>query len=337
MKGQGEAIDPELNVDGERMRATGYVTDVLTDHAESFVRRSAGRPFMVFLAHKALHPNVMQRDDGSVAALSGQRAGFVPADRHRGRYTQADLPRRQSYGVAPSNKPALQRTIGELPALGPNTVTPDADVRDRLEMLVAVDESLARIVETLREIGELDNTVIVFTSDHGYFYGEHGLNEERRLAYEESARIPLIVRYPAVARAGVQRTALVQIIDIAPTVLELAGAADTVARQGESLAPLLRGEEPPWRSAVLIEYYSDRVFPRILTMGYQAVRTERYKYIDYLELQDADELYDLATDPFELNNIIATEEGRRLLPGMQTELARLQRESAYRADFAGYR
>jgi N-acetylglucosamine-6-sulfatase len=135
----------------------------------------------------------------------------------------------------------------------------------------------------------------------------------------------------------VQRTALVQIIDIAPTVLELAGAADTVARQGESLAPLLRGEEPPWRSAVLIEYYSDRVFPRILTMGYQAVRTERYKYIDYLELQEADELYDLATDPFELNNIIATEEGRRLLPGMQTELARLQRESAYRADFAGYR
>jgi N-acetylglucosamine-6-sulfatase len=337
MKGQGEAIDPELNVDGERMRATGYVTDVLTDHAVSFVRRNAGRPFMVFLAHKALHPNVMQRDDGSVAALSGQRAGFVPADRHRGRYAQADLPRRQNYGVAPRNKPALQRTIGELPALGANTVTPDADVRDRLEMLVAVDESLARIVETLREIGELDNTVIVFTSDHGYFYGEHGLNEERRLAYEESARIPLIVRYPAVARAGVQRTALVQIIDIAPTVLELAGAADTVARQGESLAPLLRGEEPPWRSAVLIEYYSDRVFPRILTMGYQAVRTERYKYIDYLELQDADELYDLATDPFELNNIIATEEGRRLLPGMQTELARLQRESAYRADFAGYR
>ena len=85
MKGQGEAIDPQLNADGERIAAKGYVTDVLTDYVLDFMRRDLGTPFMALLAHKALHPNVAQRDDGSVAALAGQRAGFVPAERHRGR------------------------------------------------------------------------------------------------------------------------------------------------------------------------------------------------------------------------------------------------------------
>ena len=87
---------------------------------------------------------------------------------------------------------------GFVPAI---TATPDRDIRSRLEMLLAVDEGLARIIETLNEIGSLDRAVVIVTSDHGYFYGEHGLKEERRLAYAESARIPLLVRYPPVARA----------------------------------------------------------------------------------------------------------------------------------------
>jgi N-acetylglucosamine-6-sulfatase len=88
---------------------------------------------------------------------------------------------------------------------------------------------------------------------------------------------------------------------------------------------------------VLLEYYSDRVFPRIVNMAYQAVRTERHKYIDYLELPGMDELYDLERDPFELENLIGTPAGDSLLPALQAELTRLQRESGYRADFAGYR
>jgi arylsulfatase A-like enzyme len=337
MKGQGEAVDPNLNVDGERLQAKGYVTDVLTQFAVEFMRRVQGKPFAVFLAHKALHPNVAQRDDGSVAELAGQRAGFVPAERHRGRYASSPVPRRTNATVPIERKPALQRRIAGLPPLAPGTGTPEADVRDRLEMLLGVDESLAKIEETLRELGALDNTVIIFTSDHGYFYGEHGLNEERRLAYEETARIPLIVRFPRVARAGATPSALVQTIDLAPTILALAGVADTVRRHGTSLVPLLQGGQSPWKSSVLIEYYSDTVFPRVLTMAYQAVRTERYKYIHYLELEGMDELYDLQADPFELNNIVGTDEGRRLLPALQEELAKLQRETGYRADFQGYR
>jgi len=337
MKGQGEAIDPQLNVDGERLTASGYVTDVLTDYVVSFMQRSQGKPFMVFLAHKALHPNVRQRDDGSVDSLQGQVAGFVPAERHAGRYAQSAVPRRQNAMGGPVRKPALQRTIGTLPPLSRETGTPDADVRDRLEMLLAVDESLARIESTLRTMGELDNTVVIFTSDHGYFYGEHGLNEERRLAYEETARIPLIIRYPSVAKEGAQSAPLVQIIDVVPTIVAITGVEDTVPRQGRSLVPLLQDATVPWRSSVLIEYYSDRVFPRMLTMGYQAVRTERYKYIHYLELPGMDELYDLQADLFELDNIIDTEAGRALLPGLRAELTRLQQESGYRADFLGYR
>ena len=337
MKGQGEAINPKLNVDGERIEAPGYVTDVLTDYALRFMQRSRGRPFMVFLAHKALHPNVAQRDDGSVAQLTGQGAGFVPADRHRGRYAQAVVPRRPSATTPVRRKPAIQRAIAGLPPVSPATGTPDQDVRGRLEMLLGVDESVQRIRDALAEMGELDNTVLIVTSDHGYFYGEHGLNEERRLAYEETARIPLVIRFPRVAAAGSTPPQLVQVIDLAPTILDLAGVADTVLRQGASLVPLLTGSATPWRRSLLLEYYSDRVFPRILNMAYQAVRTEQHKYIDYLELPGMDELYDLEADPFELENLIGTPAGDRLLPVLQAELTRLQQESGYRADFAGYR
>jgi N-acetylglucosamine-6-sulfatase len=337
MKGQGEAIDPQLNVDGERMTVKGYVTDILTDHVVNFMQRDRGTPFLAFLAHKALHPNVMQRDDGSVVRLEGQRAGFIPAERHRGRYAKTPVPRRSNAVAPPERKPALLRPIAGLPPLSPETGTPAVDVRDRLEMLLAVDESLARIVETLRALGELDDTVLIFTSDHGYFYGEHGLNEERRLAYEETARIPLIVRYPRVAKAGATPSQMVQVIDLAPTVLALAGVADAVPRQGQSLVPLLEGTNPPWRSSILLEYYTDQVFPRMLAMGYQAVRTERHKYIQYQELTGMDELYDLEADPFEMNNLISSDAGRSALPALQAELARIQRETGYTPNFRGYR
>ena len=337
MKGQGEAINPNLNVDGERLVAQGYVTDVLTDYAVNFMRRSRGKPFMFFLAHKALHPNVQQRDDGSVARVQDQAAGFIPADRHRSRYADAVVPRRQNATVPVQGKPALQRAISGLPPLSPETGTPEHDIQGRLEMLLAVDESKARIDSALREMGELDNTVVIFTSDHGYFYGEHGLNEERRLAYEETARIPLIVRYPALTRPMTTPAQMAQTIDLAPTILALAGVSDTVQRHGASLVPVLDGSVTSWRSSVLIEYYTDQVFPRTLTMGYQAVRTERHKYIQYLELPGMDELYDLESDPFELNNLIGTEEGKRLLPALQAELARLQRETGYDSTFRGHR
>ena len=330
MRGQGEALDPRCNVNGTRVQASGYVTDLLTDHVVEFVKQPGPEPFFAFLAHKALHPNVVQRDDGSTEVVAGQDEGFIPAPRHQGRYAGKTVPRRPNAGVRPVRKPALLRPVPGVPPLGPETATPDRDIRARLEMLLAVDESLGRIVGALKEAGAYERTVLIFTSDHGYFYGEHDLDAERRLAYEETARIPLIVRDPPTAAAGAMPAELVQTIDLAPTVLDLAAVSDATPRHGRSLVPLLRGEHPAWRDSVLIEYYTDTVFPRIRNMGYQAVRTERYKYIDYLELEGMDELYDLEQDPFEMDNLIGSAREPDVLPAMRSELARVQRETGYK-------
>ena len=327
MQGQGEAVDPVLNVDGERRPTAGYVTDILTDYAVRFIERPRAAPFLVYLAHKAIHPNITQRDDGSTVEIPGQPGGFVAADRHRGRYQGREMPRRPNALGPPLGKPALLRPIDGLPPLGMDTRTSDDEMRGRLEMLLAVDESLGRIVETLERTGELDNTVVVFTSDHGYFYGEHGLSVERRLAYEETIRIPLIVRYSRLAPAGATPDEMALSIDLAPTLLELAGLAPGPAVQGRSLLPVLAGRASDWRTSFLIEYYTDTVFPRVRNMGYVAGRTERHKLIHYLELDGMDELYDLDADPYEQRNLIADPAAAADLEAMKSELRRLLEES----------
>jgi N-acetylglucosamine-6-sulfatase len=221
--------------------------------------------------------------------------------------------------VPPRGKPALERRIGSLPPLGPATATPDATIRDRLRMLAAVDEGLGRLLDELGDRGALDDTVVLLTGDNGYFYGEHGLSEERRLAYEESIRVPLLVRYPRLVKAGAVLDPLALTIDIAPTVLDLAGVAPGPGLDGRSLAPLLRGERPEWRTSFVVEYWTDTVFPRVSRMGYDAVRTRRHKYVRFRELTGMDELYDLERDPRELHNLASD-------PGRETLRAELGRE-----------
>ena len=323
LPGQGEAVDPSLNVDGQRTRTTGYTTDLLTDYVERFIHRPSQQPFLVYLAHKAIHPNLVQRDDGSLAPVAGQPGGFVAADRHRGRYADKAMPRRANAFRPPLGKPALLRLIDGLPPMGRDTATPDEDIRGRLEMLLGVDDSLGRILATLERKGVLDDTVVVFTSDHGYFYGEHGLNQERRLAYEEAIRIPLLIRYSRMVAAGTTPGQMALSIDLAPTLLDMAGVGPAADRQGRSLLPVLRQEATPWRSSFLVEYFTDTVFPRVRNMGYVAVRTERHKYIQYRELSGMDELYDLGVDPFEQTNVIDSPDSRATLTQMQSELLRL--------------
>jgi arylsulfatase A-like enzyme len=331
MPGQGEAIDPSLNVDGERVHAKGYTTDVLTDYVERFIDRQSDRPFLTYLAHKAVHPNVIQRDDGSVVSLLGQPGGFVAADRHRDRYIGWTMPRRASAFKPPLGKPALLRQIDQLPPLGPKTATSDEEIRGRLEMLLAVDDSLGRILGALERKGMLNDTVVVFTSDHGYFYGEHGLNAERRLAYEETIRIPLVIRYPRLAKAGSTPADMALSLDVAPTLLEAAGLEPGADIQGRSLVPVLENDAPAWRMSFLIEYFSDTVYPRIRNMGYVAVRTSRHKYIKYRELQGMDELYDLDNDPYEETNLVDRPDAVETLQKMQAELQRLIEQTRYAA------
>lgn len=299
-RGQGVCNDPVLNVDGRSGQTEGYVTDLLTDHAVEFIRKEAGRPFCLYLAHKAIHPNIVQRDDGSIVPVAGSEAEqFIAAPRHKHLYGGKPLPRRPNYGVVPKDKPALATAPAGVHTLDSTTGTDDATIYNRLRMAKAVDESLGRLLEALEKAGQLDRTMVVFTSDHGYFYGEHCLGPERRLAYEETIRIPLLVRYPARFPAGVRPEKMVLSVDVGATVLDLAGVKRPAPCHGHSL--LAGGRE---RDAILVEYFSDTVFPRVHKMGYSAVRTKRWKYIRYRDREGADELYDLASDPYEMKNRI---------------------------------
>jgi N-acetylglucosamine-6-sulfatase len=325
-KGQGEYFDPEINDNGANRKVAGYMTDILTDFAVEFVSRERESPFLVYLSQKAVHPNIKQFADASVSAIP-PGGGFTPAPRHRSLYAGEEIPRRPNTKSYAEGKPALERKIEGLPPLGPATGTGDDVIRNRLRMLTAADEGIERILEALEETNQLNNTVIVFTSDHGYFYGEHGLNKERRLAYEESARVPLAIRYPELIGPNESSDQLVLSIDLAPTLLELGGVEVPGHMQGVSLVPLLKGKDVPWRESILIEYFSDTVWPRLVTMGYQAVRTERWKYIHYTELEGMDEFYDLQADPYEMNNVIADPAAATALEAAKTELQRLLRET----------
>jgi N-acetylglucosamine-6-sulfatase len=189
-------------------------------------------------------------------------------------------------------------------------------------MLLAVDDGLGRIVAALEQRGILDQTFILFTSDNGFFYGEHGLSVERRLPYEESIRAPLIVRYPPAAEAGSRIDELVVSADIAPTVLELAGAPIGDHIQGRSFVPLLRGDAGDWRRSVLIEFYTyENPFPWLVDMDYRAIRTSRYKYIHWMQHPDENELYDLVEDPYETRNLIGDPGLADVLVDLRAELA----------------
>ncbi|MBA4147963.1 MAG: sulfatase [Verrucomicrobia bacterium] len=327
VKGQGEYFNPELNIDGKRKQIKNdYITDVFTDYAVDFLKRDYDRPICLFLAHKAVHPDLTQNPDGS---LSDPSAGkFTPAERHQKLYANQPIPRRPNFG-APKAKPALQRPLPGLPPLSEKTATDDETVRNRLRMLAAVDESVQRIFEILEDTGKLDNTLFIFTSDGGYFYGEHGLSVERRLAYEESIRIPLLMRFPKLIQPSTGVDAMVLNIDIAPTVLELAGARIPMQMQGRSLLPILQGSQVSWRQSFLIEYFSqtDNVFPRVQNLGYQAVRTDGWKYIHYTNIDNADELYDLRRDPYEQKNLFWEPGAQGPLLKMQMELVQQVRET----------
>ena len=316
--GQGVYFDPEINVNGKSAVVKGYTTDILTDHAVAFLKRNHSKPFLLYVAHKAVHPEVTQFADGS---LSDPGAGkFLPAERHKTLYANERAPRRPNAHGGLQDKPALQRKLAGVPPLSAATRTDDETIRNRLRMLQAVDEGVGRIFETLTRNGQLDNTIFVFTSDEGYFLGEHGLSVERRLAYEESIRIPLLIRYPKLIKAGATSEGFALGIDIAPTMCELAGTPPLARVDGRSLVPLLKGERKGWRTSFLVEHFSDKVFPRMEHMGYRALRTDRWKYIEYTELPGMDELYDLKADPYEEKNLAGQAGMREIVRKLRAEM-----------------
>ena len=311
-RGQGQYEDPPLNVDGERKTHSGYVTDLLSDFSADFIRKQRpDKPFCLYLAHKAIH------------------GPFTPAPRHATLFSNSAIQRSPNANDNLAGKPMLTRTLPPAQvkkaekkkgaAVGPG----DELVRNQLRCLTSIDEGVGRILKALEETKALDNTFFVFTSDNGYFWGEHGLGD-KRAAYEESIRIPIAALYPALIKPSTHINGMVLNIDIAPTFLAAAGIAPHKQMQGKSFLPLLSGKTKDWRDSFLCEYYMEQNFARVAS--WEAVRTTRYKYIHYFDLQNMDELYDLQSDPGEVKNIIQESSAKPALDSMKKLLERYRKE-----------
>jgi arylsulfatase A-like enzyme len=260
--------------------------------------------------------------------------GYVPAPRHLGRYEESTFPRRPNNISSLdelADRPALQRALANkhsaemIEEFGEDELdmgSSDETIRRRAEMMLAVDEGLGRILDTLDSLGIEDETFVLFTSDNGFFYGEHGLSLERRLPYEESIRTPLVVRYPPLVAAGTRIDDLVVSVDIAPTAIDLAGAPIPDRVQGRSLLPLLGGISIDWRQVVLIEFFTyENPFPWLVDMAYRAIRTHRYKYIHWMQHPDENELYNLEEDPYEMTNLIEDPASEEILLDLREQMA----------------
>lgn len=277
-------------------RADEYQTDVLAERASDFVRRSgrSNTPFFLYLAPTAPH------------------LPTIPAARHEGRFAGLQAPRSPAFNEADtSDKPRWVRAV---PRFSDAKVARLDDVyRRQAEMLLAVDELVGALVETLLGTGELGNTYIVFTSDHGFHAGEHRLGEMKLTPYAASTQIPLLIRGPGVPE-GVVREELVLNTDLAPTIAGLVGAPVPEFVDGRTLEPLWQQQSPAWRRTSLTEFWPRRAIEdyglehlnvNVTVPTYRAVRSLRHLFVEYT-YQDGTtegELYDLVNDPFELENL----------------------------------
>jgi arylsulfatase A-like enzyme len=331
-KGQGVYFNPVLNINGERVvyKDSTYITDLLTDHAIEWMRKQEDdKPFFMYVSHKGVHDE------------------FRPAPRHRGLYhgQQISYPStinltavsgsrlRGDLKKCPTAELAMYDTnynVNDIPAwvwkqrnswhgvdfLYDGKVDFDDFYYRYCETLIAIDESVAKIMAALETEGKANNTMIIYMGDNGFLMGEHGLIDKRNM-YEESQKIPMLLYAPGMKLQNHTIDAIVQNIDIAPTILAVAGVEVPKQMQGQSFLPLLKGENIAWRNKALYEYYWEFSYPQ--TPSTLGVREGNYKFIFYPGIWDISEFFDLSKDPEEKNNLYRH-------PQYQHEIAKLRKE-----------
>jgi arylsulfatase A-like enzyme len=302
----------QLNLNGQHVPQKGYITDELTDYTLDWLAngRDTAKPFFVYLSHKAVHAN------------------FTPAARHEELYANAEIPVPDSQADTEENyrgKPMWvknQRNSWHGVDF-PYHSSLNVQEYKRLynQTLMAVDDSIGRINDWLSANGLAENTIVVLMGDNGFMFGEHGLIDKRN-AYEESMRVPLLMYVPGLDRPGRVVHEIAANIDIAPTMLDIAGVERMPEQlEGMSLLPLALGEQPAdWREELLYEYYWEFNYP--MTPTTFALRTDRYKLIQYHGVWDLEELYDLKNDPQEMNNLIDDPEYLEVRVRLRKELHR---------------
>jgi len=314
LQGQGPYFDPEMVRNGEKIQYEGYTTDLITDLSLEWLKeRDKDKPFFLMYHHKAPH------------------RPWDPDDKHADMYEDIDIPTPETFDDDYSNRAAAagaaRMTLAEdlterdLKQPVPEGLSPEEEkhwkyqryIKDYLRCVASVDDNVGRVLDYLDEEGLTDDTIVVYTSDQGFFLGDHGWYD-KRFMYEESLRMPFIIRYPRAIQAGSVNDDIITNVDFAPTFLHYAGIEIPGEFQGRSFDPLLEGSTPEdWPQSMYYRYWMHLAHHHVY--AHYGIRTRRYKLIYYyadalgqpgaIDEKKAPEweLFDLERDPHELNNV----------------------------------
>ncbi|MGH9668368.1 MAG: sulfatase/phosphatase domain-containing protein, partial [Bryobacteraceae bacterium] len=298
---------------GEPVVYSGYVDDLITDRALGWLKEKRDKPFCLLVWYQAPH------------------APFYRARRHLDLYNGLPIPKPETFDDDLKGYPGKPRAFANADNKVGTTILGNDDprcveelVKDYYAGLVAVDENIGRLFDYLTESGQLDDTAILQSSDHGFFLGEWRMYD-KRFMHEPSIRVPTMLRYPKLFPAGRVVDDMVLNLDIAPTLLELAGVKIPQAMQGRSLVKLAKGEETQWRKDWLYEYYDYPGAQQVLP--HRGVRTGRYKLIHYYNAPEEFELYDLEKDPGERHNRYGDSKHAALTRQLRARIAELRHET----------
>jgi arylsulfatase A-like enzyme len=352
LPGQGAYMNPVFYTATSETTYTGrYATDVITDLGLDFIaKRPRDRPFFLMLHHKAPHrpwePDAAHRapfvdkwipEPPTLWDNYATRTGALHENEQR---VAKDMSNRDLKLTPPAGLTgdSLTRWLASRPETvtvtraGKQVTLTGEDLarwkyqrymQDYLATVQSVDDNVGRVLEYLDRNGLARNTIVIYTSDQGFFLGDHGLFD-KRFMYEESLRMPFLVRWPAVIKPGTRAKAMGLNVDFAETFLDAAGLRAPNEMQGRSLVPLMRGRAPAgWRTSMYYRYYHDPGDHN--TRAHYGVRTLTHKLI-YFWKKDQWELFDLVNDPLEMNNIYGQPGQDQLTATLKAELARLKRE-----------
>lgn len=317
-KGQGRYYPPgpqyTINENGKRIPQDGYITTLLTRKAVEFLeqQRDADKPFFLYLSHKAVH------------------GPFTPEPKYSGTLKEYPFTLPASSTLQTNNLRNQPRWLldqrnswhgMDFPLHTGNSI--ETFYKSYCEALRSVDDSIGAVMEQLKLMGIHDDTLVIYMGDNGYMFGEHGLID-KRVAYETSSRVPLLMQCPAIISGGTVVEQVVANIDIAPTVMEAMGLKKPPHMDGQSFLPLARGRTIPWREYFLYVYYWEQNYPQ--TPTHFSLRGDQYKYTTYYGLWDSDELFDIRADPMEQKNLIHEPEFQNTKERMQDRLYAMMAE-----------
>jgi arylsulfatase A-like enzyme len=347
LPGQGLYYNPVMIEMGQRQKYTGYVTDLITDHALRWLKgRKGDKPFCLMYHHKAPHrrwepgpKHLTMHDDRKIPepdTLFDDQSGRGRAAKEQDMSIEKtmndnDLKLTPMKNLTPEQKQAWDAAYGPKNRAFEKANLQGKDLirwkyqrymKDYLRCIASVDDNVGRLLDYLDETGLAENTVVVYTSDQGFYLGDHGWFD-KRFMYEESLRMPLLVRYPKEINAGSLNHEIVLNLDFAETFLDYAGVAIPDDMQGRSLRSVLAGKTPDdWRRSMYYHYYE---YPAVHSVKrHYGVRTRRYKLIHFYHDIDEWELYDLQKDPDELRSVYSDPAYAGTVRELKAELKRLR-------------